>query len=542
MKVRLKYLGAAFLLVSATTFATLFHAATSDAAGDNCTISATLVNSCRPLFGATVGGYTQTASDNASQYAYGEQRLNNPNVLTDPSSPTTVTNQYDVIHRYHSPTQTSFDANETSYYNRDNTYLYINWKPDTIWTNADGDNTTVNDHIDQMADSIKGLGDKKIFLTVFHEPENDVSSGNCTTNGGSAAAGSPTDYVNMWHNVRSRFDAKGVTNVVWTMNYMGYQAWNCLVPLLWPGNSYVDWVTYDPYGGGTSSSTLFNDSVSPFYNYLSQNSDSTHDYLSKPWGLAEQGAWANGGTNQAGAIDYWNQAANAITNNTYPNLKMFLTFDTSVNGTSQVGTDFNGQPSTTEQTAYNNFASTVFNTDYTAPAPVLPAITSVTPGSGTLTGSKTFTVATNDVVTSVAMSVDGQLVNTDSSAPFSFTLDTNNYTNGNHTFTFLAKDAAGNSATTTVTYNVLNTPLIYSVTPGSGTIKGTQTFAVSTNKEVTSVTIRVDDKWVATDNSAPWSLSINTKNYKNGTHAIGIKAWDDNGKYYDKVINFTVKN
>lgn len=539
MKVKIKYIAAFLVLASVATFS-LTHMSTTRA--DECTVDDKLVNSCRPWFGATIGGYPQTGSDTTSQYTYGEQRLNNPAVLTDPTSSTTVTNQYDLIHRYHSSTQTSFDANEISYYNRANTYLYINWKPDTTWANAAGGNATVDARIDAMADSIKALGDKKIFLTVFHEPENDVSSGNCTTNGGSAAAGSPTDYVNMWHNVRARFDAKGVTNVVWTMNYMGYQAWNCLVPLLWPGNSYVDWITYDPYGGGSHTSTLFDESVSPFYNYLSQTSDATHDYLSKPWGLAEHGAWANSGTTQAGAIDYWNQAKNAIVNRTYPKLKMFMTFDTSVNGSSQVGMDFSGQPSIDEQTAYNNFATSIFNTTSTPPAPVLPIINSVTPASGTISNTGTFTVDANSVVTSVVMKVDGQVVSTDTTAPFSFSLDTNAYLNGTHTFTFTASDSNGNSTTSTNTYTFLNTPLIYSVTPNSGTISGTKTFTMSTNKEVTSTTIRVDDKWVATDSTAPWSFSLNTKNYKNGTHQIGFKAWDDNGKYADKIITFTIKN
>lgn len=539
MRIRIKYLAAALTVFSAMVLASVANVSITKA--DTCTVSDKLVNSCRPWLGATVGGYPQVGSDNASQFAYGEQRLNNPNVLTDTSSSTTVTNQYDIIHRYHSSTQTSFDANEISYYNRDNTYLYINWKPDKVWANAAGGNATVNASIDQMANSIKALGTKKIFLTVFHEPENDVSSGNCTTNGGSAASGSPTDYVNMWHNVRARFDALGVNNVVWTMNYMGYAAWNCLVPLLWPGNDYVDWVTYDPYGGGTQSSTLFNDSVSPFYTYLSQNSDATHDYLSKPWGLAEQGAWANGGTTQAAAIDYWNQAATALANNTYPNLKMYMAFDTSVNGSSQVGMDFNGQPSTDEQTAYNKFATAILNTTPVAP-PATPVINSVTPGSSTVSNTVNFAVNTNSVVTSVDMSVDGNFVTTSSAAPFSFTLDTNAYTNGSHTVGFVAKDASGNTATTTVVMDFENTPLIYSVTPGSGTIKGTQAFAITTNKEVTSVTIRVDNKWVATDSTAPWSLSLNTKNYANGTHSIGFKAWDDNGKYYDKILTFTIKN
>lgn len=346
------------LLAAIAALAGIFGS-TATAPAAACTVDAKLVNSCRAWFGATVGGYPQTGSSFASQFAYGELRLNNPNVLLDPADPTAVVNRYEIIHRYHSPTQTSFDAGEVGYHKRGGTYLFINWKPDLVWARAGGDDATVDARIDAMATSIKALGAKKLFLAIFHEPENDVSRGNCTTNAGGAASGSPSDYVRMWRNVRARFDAKGVTNVVWTMNYMGYSGWNCLVPLLWPGNGYVDWIAYDPYGSGTRSGSLFNDSVAGFYRYLSENSSAKHAYLSKPWGLAEHGAGSKNGTTQAGAIDYWNQAAAAVRNGTFPRLKMYLAFDTSVNGSSQVGIDFSGQPSVDEQTAYNNFANTV---------------------------------------------------------------------------------------------------------------------------------------------------------------------------------------
>jgi len=52
---------------------------------------------------------------------------------------------------------------------------------------------------------------------------------------------------------------------------------------MWPGNSYVDWVVYDPYA---QNSETFGSSLQNLYNYLSQNSDTNHAYTSKPWGLA----------------------------------------------------------------------------------------------------------------------------------------------------------------------------------------------------------------------------------------------------------------
>ena len=65
----------------------------------------------------------------------------------------------------------------------------------------------------------------------------------------------------MWHNVRHRFDALGVTNVVWVMNYTGYVTGQCLTKDLWPGNDYVDWVMWDPTPRTTSWTATVNSST-----------------------------------------------------------------------------------------------------------------------------------------------------------------------------------------------------------------------------------------------------------------------------------------
>ena len=95
----------------------------------------------------------------------------------------------------------------------------------------------------------------------------------------------------MWRNVRARFDALGVENVVWVMNYMGYPTWDCVVEDLWPGNDYVDWVMWNPYPRNTSWTLR----IGHFYDLLTAKSDAEHDFLSKPWGLGEFGYQ---GTNQ----------------------------------------------------------------------------------------------------------------------------------------------------------------------------------------------------------------------------------------------------
>jgi hypothetical protein len=201
--------------------------------------------------------------------------------------------------------------------------LQLNWKPATTWSDANGNNATVNAQIDAMANSIKSLGSTKIFLTIFHEPENDVSSGgtNCPGLTYKGSAGTPADYRAMWANVHARFAALNVTNVVWVMNYMNYAPWDCLINDLWPGNSLVDWVFFESYSDNNST---FATQTAHFYNLLTNQTDSTHNYLSKPWGIGEFGSNA---TNNAIRNLYYSGVKTALDSNEFPKLKLLSVYD-----------------------------------------------------------------------------------------------------------------------------------------------------------------------------------------------------------------------
>ncbi|MBV9293315.1 MAG: hypothetical protein JO222_12760, partial [Frankiales bacterium] len=227
-----------------------------------------------------------------------------------------------------------------------------NWKPASTWSDATGGNATINSQIDAMANSFKRLGSTKIFLTIFHEPENDVTSGasGCTTYKGTS--GTPADYRAMWRNVHDRFAALGVTNVVWVMNYMGWKSWNCMVDDLWPGNDLVDWIMWDPYGDNNND---FAASVSPFYNFLSANSDADHDYLSKPWGLGEFGTIA---TSPATQHAYYGGIKSALDSGTFPRLKLLSVFDAlGTNGDDRIRYDESGNLDQTEVSQWTAVAS-----------------------------------------------------------------------------------------------------------------------------------------------------------------------------------------
>src|SRR5205085_2244826 len=147
-----------------------------------CTISAILVNSCRPWLGAAVGGYSMAGDQFTAsiQFPFFEKRLNNPNVLNNVNDPTTITNQLDFMHFYNAYSENSLKTSQLTYVNRANTFLQLNWKPDNNWALAGGNDATVNTRIDGMANSIKAVSPNKILLSLYHEPEDNVTAGSAS--------------------------------------------------------------------------------------------------------------------------------------------------------------------------------------------------------------------------------------------------------------------------------------------------------------------------------------------------------------------------
>jgi hypothetical protein len=93
---------------------------------------------------------------------------------------------------------------------------------------------------------------------------------------------------------------------------------------------------------------------------------------------------------------------------------------------------------------------------------VSPTIGITAPAAGTVAGNVDITADAGDniAVMGVQFLLNGNnLGSEDQTAPYSFTWNTNNVTDGNYTLTARARDAAGNTTTSTqVIVNVLNHP------------------------------------------------------------------------------------
>ena len=116
--------------------------------------------------------------------------------------------------------------------------------------------------------------------------------------------------------------------------------------------------------------------------------------------------------------------------------------------------------SSTSSTAPSN--STPASVGVTVSAPVdttAPTVSFASPASGaTVSGTTSVQANASDNVgvTSVTLSVDGSLVATDTSSPWTFSVDTTKLANGTHTLAVVAWDAAGYTAVAATSVDVQN--------------------------------------------------------------------------------------
>ncbi len=188
-----------------------------------------------------------------------------------------------------------------------------------------------------------------------------------------------------------------------------------------------------------------------------------------------------------------------------------------------------------------------------------PTVSMTAPANGaSVSGSISVSANASDNVgvAGVQFMLDGAaLGGEDTSSPYSITWNTSAAANGSHTLTAVARDAAGNHATSApVTVTVNNggggdtTPPTVSMTsPGNGsTVSGsvTVTASASDNVGVTGVQFQLDGTGLgAEDTSAPYSISWNTTSASDGTHSLRAIARDAAGNRTTSApVTVTVSN
>ena len=193
-----------------------------------CNVSHLLIPSCGAWFGASTAPIVGELD--GAGYARGLAEYE-----------AVAQNTPDILHFYKNAAQTFPTSQEKAMSERpgkQRSLLFYNWKPDPRMSWRDIANGGADDNIEVVARGLKAYK-HKVFLAVWHEPENDLNA----ANGRSA-----TDYAAMFRRVVTRLRAAGVTNAVFVMNYMGFYGHAAHVDAMYPGDDVVDWFAYDPYG------------------------------------------------------------------------------------------------------------------------------------------------------------------------------------------------------------------------------------------------------------------------------------------------------
>jgi len=172
-----------------------------------------------------------------------------------------------------------------------------------------------------------------------------------------------------------------------------------------------------------------------------------------------------------------------------------------------------------------------------------PSVTITYPATGfTTSGSVNITVEAtdNEDVSKVELLIDGVLKSTDTSSPYSFTIDFSTYSEGPHSVVAKAYDSSDNTAVSSpvsVTYESdidTEAPSVTITYPASGfTTYGSVNITVEANDNVgvSEVELLIDGVVKSTDTSSPYSFNIDFSTYSEGVHSVVAKAYDSSDNW-----------
>jgi hypothetical protein len=178
-------------------------------------------------------------------------------------------------------------------------------------------------------------------------------------------------------------------------------------------------------------------------------------------------------------------------------------------------------------------------------APTVSASESGASGTITLSASASDNVG----VTLVEFYIDNVLKASSNLAPYSASVNSTTLTNGSHSLTAKAYDAAGNvGVSSAVSFSVSNTstdttpPTVSASESGtSGTI--TLSATASDNVGVSKVEFYVDSVLKGTDTSSPYSMTLDSSTLTNGSHSLTAKAYDAAGNNTtSSAVSFSISN
>ncbi|MES2739723.1 MAG: Ig-like domain-containing protein [Pseudomonadota bacterium] len=178
---------------------------------------------------------------------------------------------------------------------------------------------------------------------------------------------------------------------------------------------------------------------------------------------------------------------------------------------------------------------------------VAPTVTVAEAGSsGTIT--LTAKASDNVGVTAVEFYIDGQLKSSSNVTPYSATVNSTSLSNGSHTVSARAFDAAGNVGSSAAVSFSINNPaggdtVAPTVTARESGSSGVITLSAtaSDNVGVSKVEFYVDNALKGSSSAAPYAISLDSGTLSAGSHTLTAKAYDAaNNSALSAPVGFTL--
>lgn len=139
-----------------------------------------------------------------------------------------------------------------------------------------------------QAVGLRKLGEP-VFVTFEHEVDADDKAG---------VRGSPAEFVAAWQHVHDVYRDNGAANVIWVWVVTGWKGNFHKVGALYPGDAYVDWISWEGYNSaGCRSGSVdwskrnsFEEAIRPFYRWLRTTGAEQGIDASKPYMISEAGS------------------------------------------------------------------------------------------------------------------------------------------------------------------------------------------------------------------------------------------------------------
>lgn len=189
------------------------------------------------------------------------------------------------------------------------------------------------------------------------------------------------------------------------------------------------------------------------------------------------------------------------------------------------------------------------------PDAIPPTVSILSPTNGaSVSGTVSVLVSATDniKVSSVTLSIDGSAKSSSTTAPFTTVWNSGTVPNGTHTLTVTAKDAKGNSSSSSIQVSVNNVtagditaPTVNITSPTSGASYDANTTitinaSASDNVGVSSLNISIDGTVVGTSSGSSYSYTWNTSTAASGIHTISSTARDAAGNQTIKSVTVTI--